>query len=253
MAKQHGIVTFKGTIGDLSFLETKDGNQVRKKRRAPSKLALENDPKFARLRENMSEFSRTVQAAKYFRKVFSATLLDCSDKRMSTRLSKAMMKVTVSDPTSPRGKRKVMNGDASLLNGFACNISAVMETVFKTEIESGIDRVTGKCTVDIPAFTPLDKVAAPVGATHFKFHSAAAEINFYDAVREIETAETAAIRLDDVTPTPANSFVHQLTANSTGHLFLLLGIRFFQEVNGILYPLRNDAFNVLEIVAAESV
>jgi len=36
--------------------------------------------------------------------------------------------------------------------------------------------------------------------------------------------------------------------NSTHPLFLVLGIVFFQDVNGTMYPLNNVAFNALAIV-----
>jgi hypothetical protein len=39
-----------------------------------------------------------------------------------------------------------------------------------------------------------------------------------------------------------------VTANSTNPLFLLLGIEFYQEVNGEMYSLRNGGFNSLAIV-----
>jgi hypothetical protein len=39
-----------------------------------------------------------------------------------------------------------------------------------------------------------------------------------------------------------------VTANSTHPLFLLLGVEFFQEVNGQMYSLRNGGYNSLAIV-----
>jgi hypothetical protein len=50
--------------------------------------------------------------------------------------------------------------------------------------------------------------------------------------------------------TAAISLTNALTANSTHSLFLVLGIQFYQEVNGVQYSLRNGAFNALSIVKA---
>lgn len=47
--------------------------------------------------------------------------------------------------------------------------------------------------------------------------------------------------------------VHTLTANSTHPLFFVLGIQFFQDVNGVKYPLKNGAFNALSIVKVSGV
>jgi hypothetical protein len=42
-------------------------------------------------------------------------------------------------------------------------------------------------------------------------------------------------------------------ANSTHPLFLLLGISFYQQVNGKNYSLKNGAFNALSIVKVSGV
>jgi hypothetical protein len=42
-------------------------------------------------------------------------------------------------------------------------------------------------------------------------------------------------------------------ANSTQSLFLLLGIAFYQEVNGKNYSLKNGSFNALSIVKVSGV
>jgi hypothetical protein len=52
---------------------------------------------------------------------------------------------------------------------------------------------------------------------------------------------------NDDTTTAAN-LSSTLTPNSTMPLFLVFGIKFFQEVNGTLYALRNGTFNALQVV-----
>jgi hypothetical protein len=52
-----------------------------------------------------------------------------------------------------------------------------------------------------------------------------------------DNVETAPISLENV-----------VTANSAHPLFLLLGVEFFQEVNGQMYSLRNGGYNSLAIV-----
>jgi len=46
---------------------------------------------------------------------------------------------------------------------------------------------------------------------------------------------------------------NNVTANSTHPLFLLLGIQFYQQVNGINYPLKNGSFNALKLVKVAGV
>ena len=49
-------------------------------------------------------------------------------------------------------------------------------------------------------------------------------------------------------PIAAIDLINQLAANSTRPLFLIFGIEFFQQVNGINYPLKNGNFNALALV-----
>lgn len=253
MAKQNSIIKLRGSIDDLVFLETKNGHKVRKKAKAVSKETIAADPRYARMRENMSEFSRAANASKLMRAAVKEAMLDCADKGVITRLAKAMFAVLVTDPVSDRGQRKVMKGDVSLLKEFTFNNTAILSAIFKTDITSGIDRAAGKLTIDIPAFIPADNIVAPSGATHCKFHSAGAEINFNNGQFVSKQAESAAIPVGDNLATAAIHFQHDLTAGSVSPLFLLLGTRFYQEVNGKLYPLKNKAFNTLVVTDAASV
>jgi hypothetical protein len=44
---------------------------------------------------------------------------------------------------------------------------------------------------------------------------------------------------------------YAVTPATVNPLFLVVGIEFFQEVNGQMYPLKNGAFNPLAIIKAE--
>jgi len=47
------------------------------------------------------------------------------------------------------------------------------------------------------------------------------------------------------------NLANAVTAASTHPLFLALGIEFYQEVNGQMYPLKNGAFNALALVKVD--
>jgi len=253
MAIQNSIIKLRGSIDDLVFLETKNGHKVRKKAKAVSKEIIAADPRYARLRENMSEFSGAVSATRLLRAAVKEAMHDCTDNRIFNRLTKAMFAVLVTDPVSERGQRNVMKGDLSLLKEFSFNNTAILSAIFKADISTGIDRAAGKLTVNIPAFIPADNIVSPAGATHCRFHSAGTEVNFDNGQYVSKLVESAAIAVGDNLATAAIHFQHQLTAGSANPLFLLLGIRFYQEVNGKLYPLKNKAFNALLVTDADSV
>ena len=90
-------------------------------------------------------------------------------------------------------------------------------------------------------------IAAPGGTTHFKIISAGAEIDFENESFVVDTQETAVLPWDNIATAVIN-LANTVTANSIHPLFLALGISFYQQVNGQMYPLKNGAFNALSLV-----
>ena len=250
MARQKGIIKLKGTIGDITFYKTQDGHLAREKGGIDaSRIA--SDPAFQRTRENGSEFGRAGKAGKVLRTALRALLLNSADGRMVSRLTQAMVKVIQADLVSDRGLRNVIDGEAELLTGFEFNIRGKLGTSLFAPFVATIDRVSGEITVDLASFIPANMIAAPSGTTHFKIISAGAEIDF-EAETFVETHAETAILPWDATATAAISQVNTVTPASTKPLFLALGVEFYQQVNGTMYPLKNGAFNPLSVVKVDS-
>jgi hypothetical protein len=246
MARQKGIIKLKGTIGDITFYKTQDGHLAREKGGIDaSRIA--SDPAFQRTRENGSEFGRAGKAGKILRTSLRSLLINSADGRMVSRLTQKMVKVIQADTISVRGLRNVIDGEAELLQGFEFNIRGKLGTSLFAPFVGTIDRVAGTITVDIAPFIPANMIAAPSGTTHFKIISAGSEVDF-EAETFVEAhSETAILPWDNV-ETVAISQENAVTAASTKPLFLALGVEFFQEVNGQMYPLKNGAFNPLALV-----
>jgi hypothetical protein len=66
----------------------------------------------------------------------------------------------------------------------------------------------------------------------------------------VATSETVIMPWDS-TPTAVISQTNVVTANSTKPLFLALGVEFYQEINGQMYPLKNGAFNPLSLAKVD--
>ena len=251
MARQKGIIKLKGTIGDITFYKTQDGHLAREKGGIEaSRIA--SDPAFQRTRENGSEFGRAGKAGKLLRTAFRPLLLNSADGRMVSRLTQRMVKVIQADLISVRGLRNVIDGEAELLFGFEFNIRGKLGTSLCAPFVANIDRVAGEINVDIAPFVPANMLAAPTGTTHFKIISGGAEVDFEAETYVVATSETAILPWDS-TPTTAISQVNAVTANSTKPLFLTLGVEFYQEINGQMYPLKNGAFNPLSIAKVSGV
>jgi hypothetical protein len=250
MARQKGIIKLKGTIGDITFYKTQDGHLAREKGGIDaSRIA--SDPAFQRTRENGSEFGRAGKAGKLLRTALRPLLINSADGRMVSRLTQAMVKVIQADLVSDRGLRNVIDGEAELLFGFEFNIRGKLGTSLYAPFVATIDRVAGEITVDIASFIPSNMIAAPSGTTHFKIISGGAEIDFEAETYVVATSETAILPWD-ATPTAVINQVNAVTAASTKPLFLALGVEFYQQINGTMYPLKNGAFNPLSIAKVDS-
>lgn len=247
MARQRGIIKLKGTIGGITFYKTSlDGHLAREKGGIEaSRIA--NDPAFQRTRENGAEFGNAGKAGKMLRTAIRPLLLNSADSRMASRLTQQMVRVIQADTTNDRGQRNVLDGEAELLSGFEFNIRGKLGTSLFAPFTTNIDRVAGELTVDIPSFIPVNMLAVPSGTTHFKIISAGAEIDFAAETFVVATSETAILPWD-AAATAAIAQTNGVTAASTNPLFLVLGVEFYQEVNGSMYALKNGAYNPLSLV-----
>ena len=247
MARQKGIIKLDGTIGGITFYKTTEDGYLAREKGGVSADKIANDPNFQRTRENGEEFGRAGKAGKLLRNAIRAMLQNASDSRMVSRLTAEMVKVIQEDVTNARGLRNVIDGEAELLEGFEFNISGKLGTTLYAPFTATIDRVAGTLTASIPAFVPLNMLAAPGGSTHFKIVSAGAEIDFENETFVMDAQATAVLPWD-TTATAVINLVNTVTANSTHPLFLALGIEFYQEVNGQMYPLKNGSYNPLALV-----
>jgi hypothetical protein len=246
MAKQGGIIKLEGTIGDITFYKSKDGHLARGKGGVDASR-IQNDAAFQRTRENGEEFGRAGSAGKLLRLAFRSFLQNGADSRMVSRLTKEMVAVVKADATSIRGQRNVLDGELELLEGFNFNIDGKLSSTIFTPYAATIDRVTGALQVNVPAFSPANAIAAPEGATHLRFVSAGASIDFEAGIFETINSQSADIAISEA-PVAAVDLLNQLTANSIHPLFLVMGVEFYQQVNGVNYALRNGKYNALSIV-----
>lgn len=251
MAKQKGIIKLQGTIGDITFVKTKDG-YLAKEKTSVNGNRIATDAAFLRTRENNAEFGRAGKAGKVLRRAIQLLLQQAKDSRVTSRLTKEMMKVLKADSTSTRGLRNVVDGEAELLEGFEFNLNAKLSATIFAAYTCTADRVTGTLAVSLPPFVPNQFIAGPEGSTHFKIVSAGAEVDF-EASSFVSASSDSTILPLNGNATNALNLSNAVTPNSTHPLFLLLGIQFYQQVNGINYPLKNGAFNALNLVKVNGV
>jgi hypothetical protein len=246
MAKQRGMFKVEGTVDEVTFYKSKDGFLLRQKGGVPAER-IATDPAFARTRENQQEFARAGRAGKVLRNAVRPLLAASGDRLLVSRLFTAMMKVVKADATSDRGQRNVLDGELELLEGFEFNEGGKLTQTLFAPYAVSIDRAAGALSIALPAFVPLHMLVAPAEATHYQIVSAGGFIDFATGSNGIQTDSTAILPIDSNLSGAVN---HSFTAaaDSTQPLFLVLGICFYQQVNGKDYPLKNGAFNALSIV-----
>jgi len=246
MAKQISLLKVNGTLEDLTFYKSQEGLLVRTKG-GVSKQRIQNDPAYARTRENGAEFGHSASAGRLLRVAAGQLVFKVKDRRLSSRLMKLMSELKNLDSSSARGERKVSEGIATtagkqLLKGFDFNSKASMDSVFYGS--TSVDSATGAVTV--ASFVPQTQLRIPEGTTHFSMQSAFLNLDFETGISAItySTEENFAYGIAPVSVVLTPSAV----PDGSGTQFYLFLIEFYQEVNGVQYPLNNGAYNVLQIL-----
>jgi hypothetical protein len=249
MGRQRGVIKFTGQVGDLTFYQTRDGYFVREKGGVDGNR-LKNDPNYARTRENNAEFGHAGNAGRVLRVALRSILANSSDRALTSRMVREMMKVVHADTTNPRGQRNVVSGDLTLLKGFEFNHQGSLYQAFQAPFDANMDRGGGVLTVNIPDFDPSKMVNAPEGATHFRLISAGAEIDFKSKTSVVNVSTSIEVALTPHTE-PGILLSNAVTVSGTQPIFLAFGIEFLIYTNGIYYPLNSGQYNAVALVGVE--
>lgn len=244
MAQQTGILGLQGTVGGLVF--RKDGSVAQKQ--ASNKAKFMNAASMARTRENASEFGLAASYSKVLRDSLRVAIASASDSRVASRLTKAMREVIGLDDTNDRGQRVFDSSNSAPLLGFNFNAGAgIGQTMyFPYEVAgNGAD-----VTLSIPSLNPASDIAAPQGTTHFEVVFAASSLDmetltFTNAVVAAPLGILAVNSAALANQTVVASFP---AAPPAANLVVgVVGINFYQQVNGKFYPLNNNSTNPLAI------
>ncbi len=246
MAKLSSLLKIEGTLDGMTFYKGKDGYLVRTKG-GISKSRIQNDPAFARTRENGTEFGHVAKSGKALRQALTPLLADVKDGRLVSRLTKTLSVVKNADTTSTRGNRQVGIGMSTIegqnaLKSFDFNQNAQLDSILLSEV--ALDTSTGG--ILISNLNPLQQINAPSGATHVSFTAAVLNLNFQTGEKELimstEINNPLNSTIVDINPIPAS------VPTGTGQTYFLLKLAFYQEINSVQYALNNGAYNVMQIL-----
>lgn len=249
MARQVGLLKLAGRLGDISFYKAVYGYLARTKTGVDRKTVL-TDPRFQRTRENAQEFGRAAKGGKLLRNAIRPLLIQAKDTMTVQRLTQKFMKVLQADALNRRGMRRVTDGDMELLNGFDFNIQAKLNSILQIRHHTTFNREGGIAILHLQRYNPKRDINAPKGTSHFKIVFGAAALNFEQLKFIFDKAE-GGMHSYDGQEIPLNTMACNLLPNLTLPIVMVLGILFYQEVNGTFNILDNGRFNALGVVGSE--
>ena len=169
MPKQKSIVKIKGTMDDMTFYQSKGRHYVRMKGGVDKERIL-NDPQFARVRENMSEFAAAAKVAATFRKSLNTLIKQLGGTTVQARLMRIFRKI-INTGAGDAGQRDIqLLPNKLLFSEFQFNEDKNFDSVFTAFVDPPtIDENRSVVTWTIPEFDVENELAMPSGTTHYRF------------------------------------------------------------------------------------
>ncbi|MFA5299507.1 MAG: hypothetical protein WC389_15060, partial [Lutibacter sp.] len=239
MGKLKSFIKLEGTLDGLTFYKSQDGYLVRTKG-GISKSRMLKDPAFKRTRENFKQFGLNAKAGAMLRDSVGPMLAKAKDPKLSSRMLKLMNEIKNFDNTSVRGQRSVHLGLATaegkqLLKGLDFNGRAHLQSVLNANFSVNTD--TG--IIEILNFTTQGQLSATDSATHVSFRTAFVNLNFDTGLFNTSYSPVVMLPIDLSTATV--TLTPEAVPTGDGIQIHLLLIEFYQEMNGVQYPLLNGA------------
>jgi hypothetical protein len=240
MARQSGILKFKGSLGGLSFYRHKYYGMLVRKSNPVSAERMRTDPAFARTRENSSEFGRTSKAAKLLRHGLLGFLKDIGTEFLDNRLMKHMLSIKDQDCVNARGQRCVsqaLTNNPALLGGFELHAAQTLDK-FMLQLPV-IDTTAGKITC-----TAWNGDNIPPKATHIVVTAFRGSLDFANGTCDIRISESSTLTLDNLSQ--EISLEPPRPTGISGVEIWGVKVVLMQEINGELYPLQLGAAQLLQ-------
>lgn len=242
MGSLKGILQFTGQFDGLSFYEMNGKIIVRKTGGFDGKK-IKSDPKYARVRENSSEFAHCAEMGKYFRNSLHPYLKQLRIPYVHNRVLSLFQEISRLDLVSVRGKRSVINGLQTVeakrvIERFEFDKNQPFDAIFP--FTYAVDLLEGNLTVSNFNSRLLKKVPH---TTHATLQLIVVGLDFEHQNSFIQNSSNK-ITLSLQDATEANlEFNCALPQSPT--VFYLLYLEFFQRVNAVDYDLQAGALKIV--------
>jgi hypothetical protein len=235
MARQKGIIHLSGTLQDLNFYYRKGVAVVRAAGGGFDGKAIRTKPEMARVRENASEFGRVSSAKKLVREGLQPFLKELHDLTLHGRLMRLFQQIKVLDIVSERGQRCFENG---------------LATAEGKRLFLAFDWSPKRCSLLLPGHGVFDaatysyhineasaaQIVLPAAATGMQVSFGLLEIDFTEATFVFH--QSAALCLDSGFSAAAFALTPDTLPSTTGVCLAFLQLRYYQDLNGARYFLK---------------
>lgn len=155
MAILKGVITFTGSLGDLSAYELKPiGKIVVRKKGGPSREQVKKGDNFTLTRKYNAEWTACIEAAKQINRSL-CFIKHVSDYNYTGTLNGLCKSIQKEDNSNPLGQRHVLvSRHYHKLEGFSLNRENSFESLVKHPLQYSIDKPSGTALVQVPEIVP---------------------------------------------------------------------------------------------------
>jgi hypothetical protein len=249
MAKVISFIKFSGTIDDITFRQTEEGN-IAGKKTGPSRERVLYDKDFDQTRRNAGEFKLAVKDAKLLRHALDYTLDGVKRTTLNSHVTSLLYRAAMQDPVHELGCRYGAAGDIGPFEGFEFGHQLRLDGALPVKFVHHLNAAAGSMKVEVPSFIARKRKGFPATATHFRIVSAGAAINFAKGRYANDIKKSALLPLRKQTPETI-CLDHSLTTGPGDVVVQVLGIQFYTFVNGEEVLVKGGAVRILaaELVA----
>lgn len=235
MARLTGPLKITGTIGDINFYVDEGKNLARKSGGGFDGKAIKTKESMVRVRENASEFGHCASVKSVFMRALHPYLNKLKGRQLHSGMTSLFVQIKNFDPVSERGVRRVSQG-LSTTDGRNLLLTYSYPERFTIDQALGNRFVyePGTHTCSCDAFD-VSRVAFPEYATHVGLLYGVVVMDFEAVVAKAFLAEEYYISKNDLNHTVDLNLIDAPTGD--GERIAVLGVRFYQEVNGVLTKL----------------
>lgn len=215
-----------------------------------SKQEWENNPRYARARENAAEFGRITQASSYLMIAMQeATDNIHFDQKTFGKLVQRMANVKNKDDVNVRGERTVTVGGLSELDGYDFNPKVKLKKAIGGLYRVDIDTTTGNSLWTFGNIGET-KIKAPKGTTHIKLTMGVVDLDLVNYANEefaTQTSHTETIEIHNWKTALDGQSYDVNPPIKTANMIAFTKMTFVQVVNGVEYPLNDQNANCCRI------